>query len=184
MKKNDYLLMFILIVDFIGLWFLECGFFKWFVFLLFIVLPKLVSFKISVNKTLEVLYLILIFFSFVLGRVYGLYDKIIWFDTLVHFIFGMLSFVFGLVILKLFNRNDNICFSFLFCLMMTLFLGVLWEFIEFIFDYLFHTNMMKVAETGVMDTIKDLSIAGVSNLLTFIIHLFYLNFKNNIDLWI
>ena len=44
--------------------------------------------------------------------------------------------------------------------------GVLWEFIEFGFDYVFHTDMMKIPETGVMDTMKDLSIAGISSILT------------------
>ena len=182
MKRNNYVFIFLLITDFIGFLliinnFLECSIVKWLLVTLFIFLPKILKFKISINETLELLYFILIFLSSLLGRVYNLYDNIVWYDTVVHFLSGIVCFIFGLMILKYFDSVNNFYFNILFCIIITMSLGVLWEFIELEFDYLFHTNMMKIPETGVMDTMKDLSVASLSSILSGFIYFCY----NSID---
>lgn len=168
MKKNNYIMLMIFIINLIALPLilnkhLECNLIKWTIFTLFIIFPKIISKKISINNTIELLYLILIFFSFVLGRTYGLYVKIGWFDTLVHFIFGILGMLFVITILK--NQKDK-RFNTIFSFLLTVFMCVLWEFIEMGCDYIIGTNMMKIKETGIMDTMKDISIAMISSIIT------------------
>ena len=125
--------------------------------------------KISINNTIEKMYLILIFLSATLGRIYRLYYITNWFDTLVHGISGIQLFILGLIILKHYKLNKNILFNIIFGITLTLSLGTIWELTEYNIDEIFKTNMQS-RETGIKDTIKDLSIAGTTSIITGIIY--------------
>lgn len=186
-KINDVLFISILVINIIGLFLilmgkLNCSILKWIIFSACVFVPKVLrKLKISISNTIELLYLILIFLSFILGRMYSLYDKVLWFDTFVHSISGILSFIFGLLTLKYFNKyDDKLKFNILFCLLITLSFGVLWEFIEFEIDWFFNTDMQRVYSTGVMDTMKDISVAAVSSLIISILYIYEVKTKKRI----
>ena len=124
----------------------------------------------SINDTIEKMYLILIFLSGTLGRVYRLYYITNWYDTVVHGISGILLFIFGQIVLKHYKQNNNMLFNIIFGVILTLSLGTLWEITEFDIDQVFKTNMQSI-ETGLLDTMKDLSIAAITSIITSIIYL-------------
>ncbi len=174
--KNKNLLTTILIFNIIALLLiiinrLETSIIKWIILTIPLFIPMILkNLKISINNTIEKMYLILIFLSSTLGRIYRLYYITNWYDTLVHGISGILLFTLGQIILKHYKLNKNILFNILFGITLTLSLGTIWELTEYNSDEIFNTNMQS-RETGVKDTIKDLSIAGTTCLVTSFIYL-------------
>lgn len=174
--KNQNLLTIILIFNIIALLLiitkrLETSIIKWLLLTLPLFIPMILKkLKISINDTIEKMYLILIFLSSTLGRIYRLYYITKWYDTLVHGISGILLFIFGQIILSHNKLNKNILFNIIFGITMTLSLGTIWELIEYNIDQIFKTNMQS-RETGVADTMKDLSVAGTTSIITSIIYL-------------
>ena len=136
-----------------------------------IIIPTILKkLKISINDTIEKMYLILIFLSGTIGRIYRLYYITNWYDTLVHGISGILIFIFAQIILKHYKLNKNTIFNIIFGITLTMSLGTLWEQIEFDIDQIFKTNMQSI-ETGLLDTMKDISIATITSIITAIINL-------------
>jgi len=180
MKKiNKILKGIIIILDLIGLILiinkkLDCTVLKWFLLSISVIIPDVLSkLKISIKTNIELLYLILIFLSFTLGRIYNIYETIKWYDTLVHFMSGKLTFIFGLIILKKMNKYDKkILFNVLFSIMMTITLAALWELTEFGIDKVLHKDMQDVIKTGVDDTMKDILVAILSALLVIITYIY------------
>ena len=175
MKKKN-LLTIILIFNIIALLLiitakLETSIIKWILLTIPLFIPIILkALKISINDTIEKMYLILIFLSGTLGRIYRLYYITNWYDTLVHGISGIILFIFGQIILRHYKMNKNILFNIIFGITLTLSLGTIWELIEFNSDQLFKTNMQSI-ETGLKDTMKDLSIAGTTSIITSLIYL-------------
>lgn len=174
--KNKHLLTIILICNIIALILittnkLETSIIKWIFLTTPLFIPIILkTLKISINHTVEKMYLILVFLSGTLGRIYRLYYITNWYDTLVHAISGIQLFILGLLILKHYKLNKNILFNIIFGITLTLSLGAIWELTEFDIDEIFKTNMQS-KETGIEDTMKDLSIAGTTSIITSIIYL-------------
>lgn len=178
-KINKKIKIIILTFNIIGLILIlnkkvECSLIKWFLLTISLIIPNILKkLKISINNTIELLYLILIFLSFTLGRIYDLYEKINWYDTFVHSISGILTFIFGLNILKLIKRYDKkILFNIIFSIMTTITLATIWELTEFTIDKILNKDMQDVIKTGVDDTMKDIIVAIISATITSIIYLF------------
>lgn len=176
MKKKHLLILSIMIINIIGLFLiitkkLETSITKWILLTLTLFIPTILKkLKISINNTIEMMYLILIFLSGTLGRIYGLYYITNWYDTIVHGISGILLFIFGQIILKHYKTNKKLIFNIIFGIIVTLGLSSLWEITEYDIDQIFKTNMQK-KETGIKDTMKDISIAGTTSILSSIIYL-------------
>lgn len=179
-NKNNYIVVMTLIFNIIALILiitkkLETNIIKCILLTIPIFIPTILKkLKISINNTIEEMYLILIFLSATLGRIYRLYYITNWFDTLVHGISGIQLFILGLIVLKHYKLNKNILFNIIFGITLTLSLGTIWELTEYNIDEIFKTNMQS-RETGIKDTIKDLSIAGTTSIITSIIY-----FKNTV----
>jgi len=105
--------------------------------------------NIVLPNTLEIIVLLFIFASGILGEIneyYLVYDG--W-DDMLHVINGFVSAAIGFSLVDILNRNEDVAFSLspifvalvAFCFSMTV--GVLWEFIEFGVDYFFHMDMQK-----------------------------------------
>ena len=173
--KNKNLLTIILICNIIASLLiitkkLETSIIKWVFLTIPLFIPMILKkLKISINNTIEKMYLILIFLSGTLGRIYRLYYITKWYDTVVHGISGILLFIFGQIILKHYKLNKNILFNIMFGILITLSLGTIWELTEYNIDEILKTNMQS-RETGVEDTMKDLSIAGTTSIITSIIY--------------
>jgi len=107
----------------------------------------------------EIVALIFIYLSVILGDWQKLYDKIWWWDIYLHLTSGILLGLLGFFILYLLNQNKGFKiklragFVALFSLTFAVTTGVLWEFFEYGTDYFFHTNMQR---SGLADTMWDL----------------------------
>lgn len=178
-KINKILKKLIILLNIIGLILIintkvDCTVLKWFLLSIAVIIPDVLNkLKISIKTNIELLYLILIFLSFTLGRIYNLYETINWYDTLVHFISGILTILFGLIILKQLKEYDTkITFNILFSIMMTISFSTLWELTEFGIDKLLNIDMQDVVKTGVDDTMKDIIVAILSALLVIISYIY------------
>lgn len=117
--------------------------------------------------------LIFIFMAQYLGELRNYYQRILWWDILLHFLFSIYAVVIPLNMIKGIITKDRessyrrykiilLLLSFGFSIA----LGTLWEIFEYLGDFFFKTNMIK---GGLNDTTTDLIAHVVSALLTSII---------------
>ena len=135
-------------------------------------IPVIVNkfFKINISDSSQFIYLTFIFVAQLLGSIAHFYILIPWFDSFTHFISGVLSPLFALQLLVLFDKynQDNKLFNILFCIAFTLMIASFWEIFEFSADRIFGRDAQKVLETGVTDTMKDITCALLGALLCLI----------------
>ena len=118
-----------------------------FLFLLPLFVQK--NFGIELPGTLEIIILVFIFASEILGELGCFFINVPNWDSILHTTTGFLCAAFGFALIDILNRNDKIKFQLspiyvalvAFCFSMTI--GVLWEFFEFGMDRLFHMDMQK-----------------------------------------
>lgn len=138
---------------------------------------------IKIPNVLEIVILLFIFASIIMGEMENFYTKIPMWDTILHSVNGFLCAAVGFGMVDILNRNEKIKFSmspiFLavvaFCFSMTI--GVLWEFFEFGCDVFFGTDMQKdfvlntvnstllsgdTKRVVVIDGIRDVAVNGAS----------------------
>lgn len=107
------------------------------------------NFGIELPSTLEIIILVFIFAAEILGELACFFVNVPNWDTILHTTSGFLSAAFGFALIDILNRNDKIKFELspvyvalvAFCFSLTI--GVLWEFVEFSIDRLFHMDMQK-----------------------------------------
>lgn len=131
-------------------------------------------FGVYLPKRLEITITLFIFASHVLGEINGFYDKIPWWDTMLHttsgVILGLVGFLFVYLLNENGDKNVNLSPIFVvivaFCFAMTM--GVFWEFFEYGADRLFGFNMQKFrmpGQDGLVDTMDDLIVDAVGTLV-------------------
>lgn len=104
---------------------------------------------IHLPTALQIIALIFVFCAEILGEMSAYYQKVPFWDTMLHTVNGFIFAAFGFALVDIFNRNPRFKLQlsplFLamvaFCFSMTV--GVLWEFFEFGCDVFFHTDMQK-----------------------------------------
>ena len=119
--------------------------------LILFTLPTFVSknFGIHFPETLEVIIYLFIFAAEILGEISAFYQKLPFWDSMLHTITGFLATAIGFALIDILNRNENIKFQLTpvymavvaFCFSMTV--GTLWEFFEFFADKFFALDMQK-----------------------------------------
>ena len=85
----------------------------------------------------------------ILGEVDAFYVRVPGWDTMLHTINGFICAAIGYSLITILNKNPKIAFELspffvalmAFCFSMTI--GVLWEFVEFSVDWIFHTDAQK-----------------------------------------
>lgn len=104
---------------------------------------------IELPDTLEIIILVFIFASEILGELGCFFIHFPHWDTILHTTSGFLCAAFGFALIDILNRNSKIKFELspiyvalvAFCFSMTI--GVLWEFFEFGMDRFFGLDMQK-----------------------------------------
>lgn len=104
---------------------------------------------IKLPTTLEIVILLFIFASQILGEIGCYYVKVPMWDTMLHTVNGFLCAAIGFSLVDILNRNARFKFELsplfvaivAFCFSMTI--GVLWEMFEFGADLFFATDMQK-----------------------------------------
>ena len=105
--------------------------------------------KIELPSTLEIVVLLFIFAGEILGEIGEFYNRIQYWDMILHTINGFLMAAIGVALIDVFNKHPKINFSLspffvafvAFCFSMTI--GVLWEFGEFSADRYLGADMQK-----------------------------------------
>ena len=122
--------------------------------------------KLNIPYTLDILYTLLIFFGKYLGGDNYYYSAVPYYDKILHVVytvFALLLSIFILVKTKSYNRK-NIVFNIIFIISFSLGSEVIWEFIEFGADKLFHKNNQRL-ETGIVDTMIDLLLTFFTSIV-------------------
>lgn len=155
-------------------------------------------FGVYLPNTLQIIITLFIFAAQVLGEMNGFYDKITWWDTMLHAtsgtVLGLLGFMFVYLLNK--NRESEVNLSpifvvlFAFCFAITM--GVFWEFFEYGADRLMGYNMQKFrmpGQDGLVDTMEDLIVDTIGALVAGIFGWLYIKqendtiFNNYFDKW-
>ncbi len=105
--------------------------------------------RIDLPDTMEIIILLFIFSTEILGEVNAWYVRVHGWDTIMHTLNGFLCAAIGFCIVGVLNRSSRVDMALspaylalaAFCFSMTI--GVLWEFFEFGMDMFFHTDMQK-----------------------------------------
>lgn len=114
-------------------------------------------YKKRISDNLIALFYIFCLFSLVLGVMVNLYDKIWWWDLLMHLISGV---VLGIIANAMLDRVQDgkkveVLTRFLFVIGVATVGGILWEIYEFSVDSIAGLDTQKVLFTGVSDTMED-----------------------------
>lgn len=123
------------------------------------------------DKKLELVYLIFLFIAYALGYGLDLYNRVYHYDSVVHFIFGIVCSIYAIYVFDYLNRRNNKNFKSIFIVLFTLALAGLWEIVEFLIDIIFNSNMQR----GLTDTMKDIICALISSGIYALIY----SYKNN-----
>ena len=140
--------------------------------ILIIILVPLLIISLSIrkyNKNLELVYLIVLFISYILGFIFDLYNKIYFFDAIPHSLFGVVSAIYALPLLKILKKYNikNKLFNVIFMLILTLATAAFWEIIEFSIDKIFKANM----QIDLNNTMKDIISALLFSILYILIYI-------------
>lgn len=135
-----------------------------------IILPFISFFK-KTYKTwlLNLVYSIFIICAVDLGSVMGFYDTFLWWDTLMHAIFGFIASLSIYILILDENFKIHNFYMYLTIFLSTLGCGTVWEIFEFTIDRFLDNDTQRVVEsialghTPVYDTMIDLiiSIVGI-----------------------
>ena len=119
--------------------------------LLLLLLPQIVqvTFRVHFPTKLEIVLLCFVFAAEILGEVQAFYQRIPYWDTILHTVNGFLCGAVGFSLVEILNNRPNLKFELspvfmalvAFCFSMTI--GVLWEFFEFGMDQIFLLDMQK-----------------------------------------
>ena len=120
------------------------------------------------------IYIIFIFVAHFLGSIVNLYNKIYWYDNFIHFLSGFVISFFALELLIRLKKYDlkKIFFNAIFIIGISCIIASFWEYFEFISDNIFGKDAQNVLTTGVADTMMDMILATLGNLLFILIYIF------------
>lgn len=124
---------------------------------LFLCVPDLAAKLFRFKIPLPVYIFVLIYaISHMLGHTYEFYYNVPYYDKILHTTGGVVFALFGAYLPKaLLKKNDcNIVLCALFGLLFSIFIGVMWEFVEYSFDTLFDTDMQKDTLISVIHSYK------------------------------
>lgn len=153
--------------------------------------PSILSKKFGVYlpKRLQLIITLFIFAAQILGEIGDFYEKISWWDTMLHTISGVILGLVGFLFVYLLNEKGNInvnlspSFVILFAFCFALTMGVFWEFFEFGADRIFGYNMQKFrmpGEDGLVDTMGDLIVDTIGAIIACIGGHIYIKRKKDV----
>ncbi len=144
--------------------------------------------KVKIDDKLIFIYVLFIFFAQFLGVTVELYNKIPFFDKVIHTLSGVLTAFGSLLILSLMHKYDikDKLFNIMWIISFTLMVAVGWEIFEYMANIFFGGDAQRVALTGVNDTMQDMIVALIGSMLVVIIYSFYsklsiFSFENSVN---
>ncbi len=132
--------------------------------------------KLNLPISFPLFSVIFIFAAQYFGEIHRYYDKIWWWDLMLHAIFGsymvitFLHLTKGIIRMEIeITRKRYVMTTALFAFCFAVSLGTLWEIFEFSGDFIFKTGMVK---GGLEDTMGDLVVKTAAALITSLIYYF------------
>jgi uncharacterized membrane protein YjdF len=166
--------------------------FQTFAFLLVSTIPSVIEKKGNLNipDFMEVIFIIMCICHFIFGEMLEFFKHVSWWDSLLHTFSGSMVAILGFSLvnsLNIENKTMNIppIFVAIFAICFSVTIGVLWEIVEFLIDYLTGSNMQRyrhsitnvdfVGRKALLDTMKDLILDTIGACIISIIG--YLDLK-------
>ncbi|MDM7322800.1 MAG: hypothetical protein P3W87_005935 [Gammaproteobacteria bacterium] len=143
----------------------------------------------------HLLAVLFIFASLFLGEVHRFYERVWWWDMLLHASSGLLLGMLGFLLVYVLNENERVDlhlrpgFVALFAFLFALGAGVFWEIFEFGMDRLLGMNMQKPMLgdlSGLTDTMWDLILDALGALVISLLGWWYMKHRQVffIEAWI
>ncbi len=130
--------------------------------------------RIYITPGFRYVFLIFVFLAQFLGEIADLFNRVIWWDNMLHFISAFTITLIGYIASYLISDNDgtydlmSIGAASLFALAFSVALGSLWEIFEYIVDVAFDFNMQK---SGLVDTMEDLIFCVAGSFIACLIYI-------------
>ena len=129
--------------------------------------PELVKrhYRVEIPSEVQIAATLFAFAALFLGEVRGYYEKLWWWDEVLHITAGLLLGLLGFLIVHALNTSQKVgmqmrpSFVALFAFLFSLSVGTAWEIFEFVMDQSFGLNMQKPMmgdPSGLTDTMWDL----------------------------
>lgn len=122
------------------------------------------EYKIVIPPEFQLIVVAFVFLSLFLGSARDFYYRFWWWDLVLHTSSGFLLGIVGFLVIFLLNQTNRIprglhpAFVCFFGVTFAVFMGVLWETVEFTVDRIWPKVNMQSVETGVVDTMQDLIV--------------------------
>lgn len=128
---------------------------------------------VKMSSAMEFVFIIFIILAQFLGSVVNLYNTVWWYDLFAHFLAGVLTSIFALVVMDWFNvyKEKNKWFNVLFILSFSMLVASLWEFVEFGTFIVAKMDVQHHLTTGVFDTMEDMLIAFLGSIIVSVSYL-------------
>ena len=141
-----------------------------------ITLPYIIEklFHKKVTLLVKTSYILFVFVAQFLGVTVELYNSVAYFDKFTHWLSGVGSALFSLLILDAFKmyKNKNLLFNILWMIAITLSIASLWECFEYIANMFFGGDAQRVATTGVNDTMQDILVALLGSIIVSVMYIY------------
>ncbi len=122
-----------------------------------------------------------LFASFALGEVSDFYDRIWWWDLLLHATSAVVIGIIGFITIYVFYMTYRVRIAPVYVAMITfgfaMTVGSLWEIFEFLMDWFFGLNMQR---SGLLDTMTDLMVNAAGALIAATIGFYYLHHEDEL----
>lgn len=137
--------------------------------------------KITLSEKLKISLILFIAGAQVCGTVLEFYHKFLWWDTMLHFVSGIIFYFVGETVIKWLNdkttkSNISTIIIIAFSIFFALSSGVVWEIFEFLVDIGLGQNMQITeglyGREAVMDTMIDLISLTLGTIVTSIIDMY------------
>lgn len=159
-----------------------------FVLLCFVPYLLLWIFRWRLPNYISISYIVFVWCTTLGGTIYGLYDIISIYDTVLHASSGVLLGAFGLYLYRVIakDKKDNMLFVGIFTISFATMAGVLWEFWEFWSDEILGLNSQRhtgldggalVGHEAIRDTIYDLMADMLGAILFFVAYIIIVNVR-------
>ena len=124
--------------------------------------------NIEIEKYIKLIYYFFLLISFILGGLFQLYYSTTFFDLFVHCVFGLLlSIILGA------KLRINTLKNFIVLLSLVIFIGFLWESLEYTSDIFMRTDHQEKI-SGASDTMTDMLVSMVG-VFIYSIYFFIMN---------
>ena len=125
------------------------------------------KFGVRASAIIEIIFLVFLFISSILGSLFHFYEFIDYFDKIAHLLSGIITAILGIIIIKKWRikSKHQLAFEIIFMNVLSLAIAGVWEIYEFIASGVLDSDLQRVGESGVTDTMHDIIIATVGSLM-------------------